>query len=300
MNKNVTINLAYNIFCLFFFNSCVTSSALAENLSSCTEKTIGITVIIPSFNNENYCERNLDSVVGQNYKNLHVVIIDDCSTDLTGKKIDEYVEKNNLKDIVTIIHNKQRQGSIKNIYDAVHTIDDSRIVVLVDGDDELGFQENRQYDKNVLTYIADVYNDKKIWMTYGQYIHSHDSRIGHCAPIAHDICRENKFRQSEFVSSHLKTFYAGLFKKIKKEDLMHEDKFFPAGGDLAIMFALLEMCAEGHFKFIDKILYFYNSDNPLNDIKVCRDVQLKSDQIIRSRRPYDPLLSLNFLTNQMW
>jgi len=36
-------------------------------------------VIIPSYNNESYCEKNLTSVFSQQYENYRVIYIDDCS-----------------------------------------------------------------------------------------------------------------------------------------------------------------------------------------------------------------------------
>ena len=40
-------------------------------------------VVVSSFNNDAYFERNLNSIFSQDYKNYHVIYIDDCSTDNT-------------------------------------------------------------------------------------------------------------------------------------------------------------------------------------------------------------------------
>ena len=37
-----------------------------------------ITVIIPSYNNRESCERNLSSVVAQDYHDFRVIYVDDC------------------------------------------------------------------------------------------------------------------------------------------------------------------------------------------------------------------------------
>ena len=52
-----------------------------------------ISVIIPIYNVECYLERCLESVVNQTYKNLDIVLIDDGSTDASGKICDQWSKK---------------------------------------------------------------------------------------------------------------------------------------------------------------------------------------------------------------
>ena len=48
-----------------------------------------ITVIIPAYNVEKYIRKCLDSVVNQTYRNLEIILVDDGSTDSTGKICEE-------------------------------------------------------------------------------------------------------------------------------------------------------------------------------------------------------------------
>ena len=44
-----------------------------------------ISVIVPVFNVEKYLERCVESIVNQTYKNLEIILVNDGSTDNSGK-----------------------------------------------------------------------------------------------------------------------------------------------------------------------------------------------------------------------
>lgn len=67
-----------------------------------------ISVIIPVYNVEKYLHECVDSVINQTYKNLEIILVDDGSTDSSGKICDEYVEKDER---VTVIHKKNEGPS---------------------------------------------------------------------------------------------------------------------------------------------------------------------------------------------
>ena len=51
-----------------------------------------ITVIVPVYNVEKYVRQTLDSVIGQTYSNLEILVIDDGSTDESPAICDEYLK----------------------------------------------------------------------------------------------------------------------------------------------------------------------------------------------------------------
>ncbi|MBQ8202757.1 MAG: glycosyltransferase family 2 protein [Clostridia bacterium] len=53
-----------------------------------------VSVIIPAYNAANYIERCLDSIIGQTYKNLEIIVIDDGSKDNTREKVEKYSAEN--------------------------------------------------------------------------------------------------------------------------------------------------------------------------------------------------------------
>lgn len=52
-----------------------------------------LSVIIPTYNVEKYLDKCVESIVNQTYKNLEVILVDDGSTDDSGKICDEWTKK---------------------------------------------------------------------------------------------------------------------------------------------------------------------------------------------------------------
>ena len=111
------------------------------------EKQNKFKIVIPSYNNEQWVEPNVASILDQTYTNYEVLYINDASTDNT-----ESIVKNIIKDyslekkwkLITNKENKKRGYNVsphnKNIIDFINNDED--ILVFVDGDDWL-------IDKNV-------------------------------------------------------------------------------------------------------------------------------------------------------
>lgn len=245
-------------------------------------------IIIPSYNNSAFCEKNLYSVLTQNYSNFRIIYIDDASKDDTHDRVRQIIADSSYKDKVQLIHNEENRGSLANIYNAVHTCKDEEIVVIVDGDDFLAHE-------NVLVKLNKVYTLSPIWMTYGNYLDypSYKQKPVCCKPLPKSVVFNNSYRKHEWVSSHLRTFYAGLFKQIRKEDLCYKGSFLPMAGDLAIMMPMLEMSGK-HTRFITDVMYLYNRSNPLNEHKVNLGLQSECATHVRSLPKYKRLKALPF------
>jgi len=243
-------------------------------------------IIIPSYNNSAYCEKNLRSVFSQKYENYRVIYIDDASTDDTFSKVTAIVSSLNQENRCTLIKNPTNKGALENLYQAIHSCLDHEIIVTVDGDDFLAHEE-------VLSTLNAAYANPDVWMTYGNYLDypTFKQKPLICKKIARSVVKQNSYRKHPWVSSHLRTFYASLFKKIEKEDLLLEGKFLPMAWDLAFMFPLLEMSGE-HALFIKSTLYLYNRTNPLNDHKVNFELQTKCAHHVRNKTPYSRLNKL--------
>jgi hypothetical protein len=143
----------------------------------------------------------------------------------------------------------------------------------------------------VLKYLNTVYQDSNVWLTYGQFQWFPAQMPGFAFAIPQWVIDQHCIRTYRWITTHLRTFYAGLFQKINKEDLLYEGKFFSMAWDLGIMYPMVEM-ASNHTRFTPDILYLYNTANQINDNKVNLDLQGKIDVFIRNKEKYRPLISL--------
>lgn len=240
-----------------------------------------IVVVIASYNDELWCEQNIKSVFDQNYLNFRVIFVDDKSTDQTFEKVKNFVEKNNLQNHITLIKNKKRLGAAANYYNAIHTCEDNEIVVCLEGDDWLSHEE-------VLSKINSTYANPDTWMAYSDFLNYPSYRSGISEPVNKDVILKKGYRSHKWVCSQLKTFYAGLFKKIKLQDFFYEGKFLAFRWDWPAMFAMMEMAHE-HIKYIPDVLLIHNCNNCLNCDKTNIVEQIRIGNYVRSLTPYEAL-----------
>lgn len=66
-----------------------------------------ITVVVPCYNVEKYVEKCLDSILKQTYKNLEIILVEDCSTDNTYNIIKDYPKKDKR---IKVIQNEKNSG----------------------------------------------------------------------------------------------------------------------------------------------------------------------------------------------
>lgn len=259
------------LFLLLAMSTAATAHAIEEK---------PIVVLITSFNNAEWYKRNLQSVFMQKYSNYRVVYVDDISPDGTADLVEAYVKNAGQEHRFTLIRNAERRLALANIYFSVHDCDDHEIIVSLDGDDWLS-------NNQVLARINAAYTNEVVWLTHGTMQEFPSGVVGWSIPIPDNIVKANAFREYR-CPSHLRTFYAWLFKKIEIDDLLYEGEFYEMTWDMAMMYPMIEMAGERH-KFMKDVSYVYNMRTPLNDNKVNAALQQFYDVWIRSRPRYERL-----------
>ncbi|MDY6030089.1 MAG: glycosyltransferase family 2 protein [Acidaminococcaceae bacterium] len=89
-----------------------------------------ITIIIPVYNVEKYLSDCLDSVINQTYKNLEIILVDDGSTDDSGKICDDYAMIDNR---IKVIHKHNEGVTLARIVAFQHS--QGEFIMFIDSDD---------------------------------------------------------------------------------------------------------------------------------------------------------------------
>jgi glycosyltransferase involved in cell wall biosynthesis len=183
-------------------------------------------------------------------------------------------------DRFVLINNTEKMyqpGNYNQIINGDYNINDDDIIVELDGDDWFP-------DENVLDRVLAAYSDGNTWITNGSFAYSNGNN-GFSSRQ-----QINNLRTINFTASHLRTWKAFLWRKIKQEDLKDENgEYWKVAGDLSFMFPLLEMSGGEHYKFLPDINYIYNEQNPLNDHKVNMNSVNEIVKKLRNKTPYKKL-----------
>lgn len=248
-------------------------------------------VITTVYNVNDWLPINLQIMRYQSYKNWKCIIIDDHSTDNSLKTISSNIE-NDDRFIVTKTKKPQSGpgGGFLHGIDLKHkdlNLNDEDIIVCVDGDDWLS-------SVFVLEYLNNIYNDKKVWMTYGQYQMYPKGNLGghYDMNIDPEIDRKNDYRKYPFPFSHLKTFKYWLFNKIDRKDFIDSttNDIWATAWDIALCLPMVEMAGLEHIHRCEDILYVLNRSKELKHMSKMRTAEQKQAEInIRKRKIYNRL-----------
>lgn len=205
---------------------------------------IGVSVIVPVYNVEKYLDKCINSILNQSYKNYEVILIDDGSTDESGKICDKYTSKYKF---IRAIHKENGGQSHARNLGVVNS--KYQYVTFIDSDDYID-----RYFLERLTDILEGYeSDIAICGildedTNGNYIYpdtsSGEVKVYSNYEAIEEMCYERKFGTSPCA------------KVIKKKIVL--DNPFPIGviyEDLATLYKILGDC--NSIVFYDKKMYHY-------------------------------------------
>lgn len=110
-----------------------------------------ISVIIPVYNIENYLNQCLNSIIGQTYTDIEIIIVDDGSTDSSPDICDEYAKSDSR---IRVIHKKN--GGVVSARKAGAKVAASDYVVCVDGDDWIEKEYCEKFALVIEKYVPDM------------------------------------------------------------------------------------------------------------------------------------------------
>ena len=209
-----------------------------------------VSIIVPIYNVEKYLCCCLDSIIGQSYDNLEILLIDDGSTDRSGQIADTYAAKDRR---IQVFHTDNRGVSrARNLGLDKMT---GRYCLLVDSDDALQkdavscsvkLLEKENLDCVIYKYQT-VEDDG-----FEKYIQTIDSQepANKYIPYSHDeLMREILVGQR---------FRMLACNKLYKTDLWADIRYpigRKFGDDTFVTYQLMDKCTHGGY--IENVLYFY-------------------------------------------
>ncbi len=236
------------------------------------EKENKFKIVIPSYNNAEWVEPNLASILNQTYTNYEVLYIDDASTDNTFELVDTIVGDNPLFTIRRNPKNMRRgyntaPKSLEDFFD-----DGEDILVFIDGDDWLAYPDT-------LEKLNEFYNQKDPWMTYGKMVvwkgeEDYSWPFPQNSEYPFEVHQNNLYRKDLWRASHLRTFKWHLYKRMKSEDLKYSktNEYYFQAQDLATSFPCLEMCPSHRIGVVNFLTYVFN-ESKSNQIRAKKRIK---------------------------
>lgn len=191
-----------------------------------------VSVIVPVYNVEKYLSQCLDSIIHQTYKNLEIILVNDGSTDGSGKICDDYAAKDGR---IKVIH--QENGGLSDARNKGLDLMTGQFVTFVDSDDYL---ENNCIH-TLYTYACTCKTDISIGKfvefeeNTSQFLfHNHLNNGNKIEFLTGDQCleRHHKYFLAIFVTAWAKLYRTSLFndsnpcKSIRYPlGVLHEDQY---------------------------------------------------------------------------
>lgn len=190
-----------------------------------------VSIIIPVYKVEKYLPECLNSVIGQTYSDLQIILIDDGSPDNCGAICDDYAAKD---DRITVIHSEN--GGLSAARNRGLALCEGEYVFFVDSDDylepnaiEVLYQTTKADNLDILLYDAISFDETSTEVPESEinkYIRKNDySVVRTGAQMFLDMLDNDEYRSPvqyyfynrEFLTNHQLTFHEGI---------LHEDEEF--------------------------------------------------------------------------
>ena len=271
---------------------------ILDRINKSADNNYFISIIIPVFNTEKYLKRCLDSIVNQSFKDMEIILVDDCSTGNCYEIFEEY-RKNNKN--IKYIKNEENLGSAWSRLNGL-SYAKGEYIHFVDSDDwvfEDCYQKIYEYldNKYDCLHFGDVISyDDKTTKNVNWLIRENKKLIG-----------KRKAFEDMFVNDSIRRpIWSRIFRKkylLKAAQYMPKSHLSVADDWILSLFALFFV---KKYRSVSDIFYYYFQDNPNAMTAIVenkKDVQFSIDKLDNTlRQTYDSYNAVvNFLKqNNAW
>lgn len=178
-----------------------------------------VSIIIPIYNVEKYLRECVDSVTGQTYRNLQIILVDDGSTDSCGQICDAYSSKDAR---IVVVH--KDNGGLSDARNAGLSLAGGEFILYLDSDDYL--------DLNAVEILIASQKNTGADIVLGNFYYTYpDYEETAAAWQRADMTLDNKKAMEALVDGRIETFAWG--KLIRREIALTH--LFPKGKVLSLI-----------------------------------------------------------------
>lgn len=201
-----------------------------------------ISVIVPIYNVEKYLKRCVESILKQTYQNIEVILVDDGSSDGSGKICDQFAERD---DRIKVIHKKN--GGMSDARNAGLDMATGEYIAFVDSDDWISSVMFERLYAALKKHGTELVVCEPIY-AYETYIDEQQ--------LSGKSFELNKREAMELLIEDRK-FRSVVWNKLYAKRLWSDIRF-PKGKhyeDVHIVYKIYDMCEK--IAFLDQGLYYY-------------------------------------------
>ena len=218
-----------------------------------------VSIVIPTYNVEQYLKECLDSVINQTLKDIEIICVDDGSTDNSGKILDEYAAKDSR---IKVIH-KENGGYGKAMNVGIDNAT-GEYIGIVEPDDYIEFDMYETLYINAKKNNVDII--KSDYYTFITENGINKTKIHKL--ISPDYYYRLLYPCKDIKLLHIMTTnWSGIYKKefLNKYNIRHNESPGAAYQDNG--FYIQTMYLAKNIYFMDKPFYHYRLDNPNQSIR---------------------------------
>ena len=243
-----------------------------------------ISIIIPVYKVEKYLEKCINSIIGQTYTNLQIILVDDGSPDNSGKICDKYAKEDSR---IEVIH--KSNGGLSEARNRGIEIAKGKYIGFVDSDDyikedmyEVLYNLIKKFQADVsICNLYDVIGDEKNIRNINEGIKEYN-RI--------DILKE------VLMDKNIQSY---AWNKLYKKELFANIKY-PIGRkyeDIGTTFYVLEQCKKVVVTGSAEYFYLKREDSLVNDVTegtILDYIDLIIDRYLYVKKNIKELEKLNY------
>lgn len=215
-----------------------------------------ISCIVPVYNVEKYIKKCLDSILKQSFKDFEIILVDDGSTDNSGKICDEYEKKD---DRIKVIH--KSNGGLSDARNKGIENANGDYFIFIDSDDYI--------DENMfeILYNLNIENNTEIAACDKAFVFENTGKIeyGNETNIVRVLNSEETFK---IIVDFYKKLGMEMWNKLYSKTLFDNIRF-PKGKifeDQATQYKLI--FAANKISYVEKSMYYYlRRDNSITTQK---------------------------------